>query len=67
MKYQHKEKPLKTDLTTDEVRILMQDVIDVLIKNKVVKLKDFTQKSQKIIKHMEEEQNMIGRSNHVPI
>ena len=67
MKYQHKEKPLKTDLTADEVRILMQDVIDVLIKNKVVKLKDFTQKSQKIIKRMEEEQNMIGRSKHVPI
>lgn len=67
MKYQHKEKPLKTDLTADEVRILMQDIIDVLIKNKVVKLKNFTQKSQKIIKRMEEEQNMIGRSNHVPI
>lgn len=48
------------DLNQGDIRLLMQDIVDVLLKKNVVKLKDFKDKSQKIIKRMQDEQQRVG-------
>ena len=61
MKYRHKEKPTSKNLDSDDIRLLMQDVIDNLIKKNVLRLNDFKDKSQKIIKRMDKEQDKGGK------
>ena len=61
MKYRHKEKPTSKNLDSDDIRLLMQDVIDNLIKKNVLRLNDFKDKSQKIIKRMDKEQDKRGK------
>lgn len=65
MKLVYKNKPSMSDLSLEETRLLMQDIIDILLKKNVVKLKDFKDKSQSIIKRMQKED--VKEVNNVPI
>ncbi len=59
MKYLHKVKPVKSGITPDETREVLQDVIELMFKKNVIKKKDLKDTTQKILNRFEEEQALI--------